>query len=160
MDKKLRKQETLLADAGMGTILFAVWAVVKVNLYMGSMGFFLENLRSEATASGINAKLLMAVLGVVFAGVLLVQFGSRLYIGVSAIQEGKGKKKGWAYLVVAVMTLIAEGQTFWLMLFSRSDKSILNAIVSLCFEAASVYVLLELLVCGILVKYMRKQKKA
>ena len=41
MDKKLRKRETLLADAGMGTILFAVWAVVKVNLYMGSMGFFL-----------------------------------------------------------------------------------------------------------------------
>jgi hypothetical protein len=160
MDKKLRKRETLLADAGAGVILFVVWSIAKVNLYLGVSGFFLDDVNRYAVENGINKTFLVAFIGVIFIGVLLWQLCTRLYIGVCAIKESRGKSKGWVYLVVAAALLISEVQTFWGMLMPGTHDSIGNAIMAVCLEAASVFVLLELLVSGIYVKYLRKQKKA
>jgi hypothetical protein len=160
MDKKLRKRETLLADAGAGVILFVVWSIAKVNLYLGVSGFFLDDVNRYVEETGINKTLLVAFIGAIFIGILLWQLCTRLYIGINAIREGKGTPRGWGYLVVTAVLLISEVQTFWGMLMPGTHDSIGNAIMTVCMEAASVFVLLELLVSGICVKYLRKQKKA
>ena len=160
MEKKLRKRETQLADAGAGVILFVVWSIAKVNLYLGVSGFFLDDVNRYVEETGINKTLLVAFIGAIFIGILLWQLCTRLYIGVCAIAEGRGKSKGWVYLVVAAALLISEVQTFWGMLMPGTHDSIGNAIMTVCMEAASVFVLLELLVSGIYVKYLRKKRKA
>ena len=62
MEKKLRKRETQLADAGMGVILFAVWAVAKVNLFLAMSGFFLEDVYKIAEENGIGRKFFVLLL--------------------------------------------------------------------------------------------------
>ena len=54
MEKKLRKRETLLADAGAGVILFVVWSIAKVNLYLGVSGFFLDDVNRYAEENALQ----------------------------------------------------------------------------------------------------------
>ena len=163
MDKKLRKRENLLVDAGKGVILFAVWSVAKVNLYLGMSSFILEELQKAALEYGVSEKVLLLLMGSLLAVILLWMLGSRLYIGLNAIAEGKGKKKGWAYLVLTAVLLLTDMQTFWQVnlvsiLFSGL-KNAFSMSVSFVLELVSLYMLLELLICAIRVKRLRKMEK-
>ena len=163
MEKKLRKRENLLVDAGKGVILFAVWSVAKVNLYLGMSSFILEELHKAALEYGISEKALIVLMGSLLAMILLWMLGSRLYIGLNAIAEGKGKKKGWAYLVLTAILLLTDMQSFWQVnLVSFLFGGLKNAFsmsVSFVLELVSLYILLELLICGIRVKRLRKMEK-
>ena len=163
MEKKLRKRENLLVDAGKGVILFAVWSVAKVNLYLGMSSFILEELHKAALEYGISEKALIVLMGSLLAVILLWMLGSRLYIGLNAIAEGKGKKKGWAYLVLTAILLLTDMQSFWQVnLVSFLFGGLKNAFsmsVSFVLELVSLYILLELLICGIRVKRLRKMEK-
>ena len=163
MDKKLRKRENLLVDAGKGVILFAVWSVAKVNLYLGMSSFILEELHKAALESGVSEKTLIVLMGSLLAVILLWMLGSRLYIGLNAIAEGKGKKKGWAYLVLTAVLLLTDMQTFWQVnlasILFGGLKNAFSMSVSFVLELVSLYILLELLICGIRVKRLRKMEK-
>ena len=163
MEKKLRKRENLLVDAGKGVILFAVWSVAKVNLYLGMSSFILEELHKAALEYGVSEKVLLLLMGSLLAVILLWMLGSRLYIGLNAIAEGKGKKKGWAYLVLTAILLLTDMQSFWQVnLVSFLFGGLKNAFsmsVSFVLELVSLYILLELLICGIRVKRLRKMEK-
>lgn len=163
MNKELRKQQNLLVDAGVGVILFAVWSVAKVNLYLGLSPFLLEEVSEVAEFFGLNDILFLAFMITVVVGVLLFQLGVRLYIGLRATAEGKGKNKGYGYLIVTAVLLITDFQTNWQTLgverILAGEGMTVNLITCVCMEAASLYVLMELLISGIRVKIMRKKMK-
>ena len=163
MEKKLRKRQSLLVDAGMGVILFAVWSVAKVNLYLGHSSFVLEELYRTAEEFGINKKFFLIFMVSFVAVILLFQLGVRLYIGLCAAKEGKGTSKGWAYLVLAAALLIIDMQSYWQSFgverILAGEGMSVNLISGLCMEAASMYILLELLISGICVKKLRRKMK-
>ena len=163
MEKKLRKQRHLLVEAGTGVILFAIWSVAKVNLYLGLSSFSLDDLYETAAELGINEKFFLVFMGVVVAAILLWHLSTRLYIGLSATAEGKGTPKGYGYLVLAAILLVTDLQSNWqafgLDRVLAGEKMSMNLITSLCMEAASLYVLLELLISGFRVKQMCKKRK-
>ena len=163
MEKELRKRQILLAEAGVGVILFAVWNITKVNLYLGLTPLPVEALYEEAAKNGISEKFLIISLIIVAVSILLWQLCIRLYIGTSAAAEGKGKKKGYAYLVWAAVLLVSDFQINWQAFDVQSilagEEISVNQFMSICMEAASAYVLLQLLISGIRVKKLRKKMK-
>lgn len=166
MSRKLRKQQNLLVDAGMGVILFAIWSVVQVNLYLGLSSFSVEEFRKAAESIGLGMLELdffIIFITVILVAILLWQLGIRLYIGLCATAEGKGTKKGWAYLVLAAMLLVINlRSSFQIFIVDRllaGEKLSVNLVTCICMEAASLYVLLELLISGIRVKMLRKKMK-
>ena len=163
MERELRKRQNLLVEAGMGVVLFAVWSVAKVNLYLGHSTFFLEELYRTAEQFGIKEKTFLIFMASFIAVILLVQLSIRLYIGLCASAEGKGKTKGWAYLVLTVVLLMIEGQTCWQSFgverILGGEELSIDLVTGLCMELASLYVLLELLISGIRVKQLRKKMK-
>ena len=164
MERKLRKYQNRLVDAGMGVILFAVWSVAKVNLYLGLSTFPMEELHKTALEFGISEKHLLLFIITIIAVILLCQLSVRLYVGLSAAAEGKGKPKSYSYLVLAVVLFIIEIQTavqsFGVDRILAGEELSINLITGLCMEAASIYVLLELMTSGICVKKLRKKMKA
>ena len=163
MEKKLRKRQSMLVDAGMAVILFAVWSVARVNLYLGHATFILEELYRTAEEFGINKNNFLIFMVSFVAVILLFQLSIRLYIGICATKEGKGTSKGWAYLVLTAVLLIIDTQSYWQTfgvqrIFAGEGLSV-NLISGLCMEAASIYVLLELLISGICVKKLRTTMK-
>ena len=163
MEKELRKRQNLLVDAGMGVVLFAVWSVAKVNLYLGHSTFFLEELYRTAEQFGIKEKTFLIFMASFIAVILLAQLSIRLYIGLCASAEGKGKTKSWAYIVLATVLLMIEGQTCWqsfdVECILGGEELSFDLVTGLCMELASLYVLLELLISGIRVKQLRRKMK-
>lgn len=163
MNKKLRKQQNLLVDAGIGVILFAVWNVVKTNLYLGFSPIFIEEVYEAAKEAELNEKFFLAFFITFVVVILLWQLGIRMYIGLSAMAEGKGKTKGIAYLVLAAVSLLIDLQAAWQVFgierILEDEGPSVDLITGLCMEAVSIYVLLELLISGIRVKKLRKNRK-
>ena len=163
MEKELRKCQHMLVEAGTGIILFAVWNVAKVNLYLGLSLFPTELLHTAAVEAGVDEKSLAIFTATLVALVMIFQLSVRLYIGLSATGEGKGKNKSWIYLVLTAVLLItnirADWQTFGVERILAGEKMSVELITGICMEAASLYVLLELLISGIRVKKLRKQMK-
>lgn len=163
MEKELRKCQNRLVDAGVGVILFAIWSVAKVNLYLGLSMFPIDQLYETADEVGINEKFFLAFMITIAAAILLWQLSTRLYIGLAAVAEGKGKKKGWGYLVLTAVLLIIDIQTSWenfiVERILAGEGLSVNLITGICMEAAAVYVMLELLISGIIVKKLRRQMK-
>ena len=160
MKKELIKHQNMLVDAGTGVILFAIWSVVKVNLYLALSLFPMEELNELIASYGLDKDFFLIMMGTIVAIILLWQLGIRMFIGMAAIAEGKGKQKSCAYLVMAALLLITDLHTIWqafgLDHLMIGEEMTLNRITSLCIECVSVYVLLELIITGIRVK---KQKK-
>ena len=163
MEIELRKRQNRLVDAGVGVILFAIWSVAKVNLYLGLSMFPIDQLYETADQAGINEKFFLAFMITIVAAILLWQLSTRLYIGLAAVAEGKGKKKGWGYLVLTAVLLIIDIQTSWenfiVERILAGEGLSVNLITGICMEAAAVYAMLELLISGIIVKKLRRQMK-
>jgi uncharacterized protein YqgC (DUF456 family) len=128
----------------------------------------LEMIREAAAEFGLNEKFFLIFMIALFAGVVIWQLTIRLYIGLSATAEGKGKNKGWLYLAVTAVVMAAELQLAWssfgidriLAGEALEINAIINTIISFFMELASAYVLLELLISGVRVKLLRKKMKA
>ena len=164
MEKELRKRQNMLSEAGKGVVLFAVWGIAKVNLFFGLSTFLtVEEIYAAAAEVGISEKLFLGFILAIAAAILIWQLGARLYIGMSASAEGKGKTKGYRYLVLAVVLLVTDIQTAWQAfgedVILAGEEISASFISGFCVELASVYVLLELLISGICVKRLRNKMK-
>ncbi len=167
MEKELRKRQSHLTQAGTGVMLFAAWRVISVNLYLGLGMLPLEMIHEAAAEFGLNEKFFLIFLIALVACVLLWQLSIRMYIGLSAAAEGKGKTKGWLYLAVTAVVMAAELQMAWVAFDidrilageAMEINVIISTIISFFMELASAYVLLELLLSGVRVKLLRKKMK-
>lgn len=127
LDAKIRKQESMLSCSGMGVIIFGIWNIIRALLmeYLDPSGFLNissiveevnENIANEALASGeivdISEAIPMVTEGLLFSFVmlfLLLDLIIRLYIGMSARMEGRGRlKKRPTYIVISGLYLLLE----------------------------------------------------
>ena len=159
MEKKLRKREAQLVDAGRGVILFGIWEVAQVNMFLAMSSEFKEAWQNAIEIAGVDVKVYTVGLWVFVVFVLLLELLPRLYIGFSAMADGKGSKKGNAYIVLTAALLIFNLQTSWISYCSGIQQISASAIVGLLLDAASLYVTVELLIAGIGVKRLRKMMK-
>lgn len=159
MEKKLRKREAQLVDAGRGVILFGIWEVAQVNMVLSMSSDFREAWQNAIQTAGVDAKVYTIGLWVSILFVLLIQFLPRLYIGFSAVAEGKGRKKGNVYIVLTAALLVFNLHTSWISFFSGISQISVNMIVSFLLNAVSLYIMVELLTAGIGVKRLRKKMK-
>ena len=146
---KMRRYQNLLTVSGLGVIIFGLWSVLKTILLL----FLKEGILKELPDDTIVRVIVFAFLG----GVLLVEFLIRLFVGLSARAEGFGKKKGYAYIVVAILMALASVASLVLLFFDTNDQPIGELIVSVIVEATSLVVTIELLVAAFTVKKLKKE---
>lgn len=146
---KMRRYQNLLTVSGLGVIIFGLWSVLKTILLL----FLKEGILKELPDDTIVRVIVFAFLG----GVLLVEFLIRLFVGLSARAEGFGKKKGYAYIVVAILMALASLFSLVMIFFDMNDQSITELIVSVIVEATSLVVTIELLVAAFTVKKLKKE---
>ena len=144
---KMRRYQNLLTVSGLGVIIFGLWTALKTILLL-----FLQEDMVDDLPDGLFYRVLFFTL---IGGVLLIDFLIRLFVGLSARAEGFGKKKGYGYIVVAILIAIASLVSLVLIFFDTADRSILELIVSFIVEATSMIATVELLVA----KKTKKKKK-
>ena len=148
-ERKMRRYQNLLTVSGLGVIIFGLWSVLKTILLL----FMKEGILSEIPDDTFVRVMFFLILG----GILLIDVLIRLYVGLSARAEGFGKKKGYGYVVIAILMALASLTSLALIFFDSNEQSIWELIVSVIVEATSLVVTIELLVAAFTVKKLKKE---
>lgn len=148
-ERKMRRYQNLLTVSGLGVIIFGLWSVLKTILLL----FMKEGILSEIPDDTFVRVMFFLILG----GILLVDVLIRLYVGLSARAEGFGKKKGYGYVVIAILMALASLTSLVLIFFDTNEQSLWELIVSVIVEATSLVVTIELLVAAFTVKKLKKE---
>ena len=155
-ERKLRRYQNLLTVSGQGVILFAFWSILKaVLIIFMNKGDIFDN--SSAFSDSVWFK--AAVIGV-FSFILLVDFLIRLYVGISAGLEGTGRKKGYLYIVIAILTSCTLLLSIYFMLYETitlNNTSYFQLAVTLILEITSLVVNVELIIAAFTVKKLKKE---
>lgn len=154
----IRKYQNTLIVVGSGIILFSVWTVVKL---LGS--FFL--LQDETVAAmreiggaGMEEIPDSAVFYITLAVVMLIMLvvlAIRVYVGLSAISEGRGKRKSRLYLLLAVIMIISGIMSLYTSFFRVDPQSAMgalstdNSLSGLIIELTSAIMLTEMVISAI-----------
>ena len=148
-ERKMRRYQNLLTVSGLGVIIFGLWSVLKTILLL----FMKEGILSEIPDDTFVRVMFFVILG----GILLIDVLIRLYVGLSARAEGFGKKKGYGYVVIAILMALASLTSLVLIFFDTNEQSLWELIVSVIVEATSLVVTIELLVAAFTVKKLKKE---
>ena len=148
-ERKMRRYQNLLTVSGLGVIIFGLWSVLKTILLL----FMKEGILSEIPDDTFVRVMFFLILG----GILLIDVLIRLYVGLAARAEGFGKKKGYAYVIIAILMALASLASLVLIFFDSNEQSIWELIVSVIVEATSLVVTIELLVAAFTVKKLKKE---
>ena len=172
---KLRRYETRLTVSGSAVIAFAVWSIIRAALFFLTQRFDLiksfgveEELKamSEGAPAGVDPHFVLngILLGFLFFYMLIIVL-IWLYIGRSAVLEGRGlKKKSILYLVLAViMILILAGSLIPDSVLglegdvTNVSDPINTALTTRLLDLTSILALLEMVISAIQVRKIRKE---
>ena len=168
---RLRKDENTLTVVGSGVILFGVWTVVKMVLQeinrfpelMAELG--VDELGFEETGLadlGLDPNLLaMAVAFTVVIIVYLMDLGLRVFVGLSARAEGRGKPQGRLYLILAGLLLVLSGLSFvsYVITYFSHSEYVVDADAAILVELTSFITLLQMIISAVRVKRARRMEK-
>ena len=130
---QLRKNQDTLKIVGLGVMAFGAWSIVKSILYTTAQW---SSIKEEIVVPEANETIAKMVYLFMIAVILTVEIAIRLYIGRSAIAEGRGERRRPGYVVVAFL-ITAIGLTLTVTAFVvpgiRMELN-LEALVSLFVE--------------------------
>ena len=153
--RRLRKNQITLMITGNGAIAFLIWNYVKGNLTMTFQDHQQELAELDQKLDAASLRLLL-----MFLGLFVVVIFGRIYVGLSARAEAKGKVKGPFYLLVAVM--LAASSFFILSMELRvlppmEDDSFGNILMAAILEFTSLTDILLLLSAAVRVRWLRRR---
>ncbi len=155
---KLRRYQNLLTISGLGVIAFSLWSIMKSFLFIFLRNeVFTEALKMKNVPDDFRVR---AILYSIFGSIILFDFLLRLYVGLSARAEGFGKKKGYAYIVVAFLIAIASLFSIVMIFFDirfTGVTSLMELIVSIIVEITSAVVMIELIAAAFTVKKLNRE---
>ncbi len=160
MEKELRHSRSVLHILGTGVIAFTLWGFVKtiMILLLVPVEPTASEPASEATAAGVAILVLLLLL---FFSLL---FGLRLYIGMSARAEGKGERRGSAYVMIAFLFSLIQILLFILTLVYSfktgfSERTVSETAAGFIVEISSMVTMEELVFTAMKVKRLTKQMR-
>lgn len=168
---RLRRDENTLTVVGSGVILFGVWTVVKMVLqeinrfpeFMAELG--VDELGFEGTGladMGLDPKLLATVVAfTVVIIVFLMDLALRVFVGLSARAEGRGRPQGRLYLILAGLLLVLSGLSFvsYVITYFSHSEYVVDADAAILVELTSFITLLQMIISAVRVRRARRMEK-
>lgn len=155
MQKELRKNENRLAVSGLAVIAFGLWSIVKSVIRIFVSGRKELDEVFGADNPGVDTLFLYLVL--ISLAFMLLELGLRIYVGLTARAESRGKKKTVVYLILSVLLAALSVYGIVSILQSGYSQSLPDLVISLLVELTSLFATAELFYSAVKVKQLRKQ---
>ena len=160
----MRRSQNTLIVVGTGTILFSVWTVVKtLSSFVLLKDEVIASVRNTADDVGfiLSEQQLFYIVLVIMLIFLILFLAVRIYIGMSAISEGRGLRKSKGYLILVVIVIIINITTVAISLFSAKSQESLGALSkdtslsSLVIELTSIVMAVEMVFAAVRLRRAR-----
>lgn len=162
--KTLRRYRDRLSIGGRAIVGFGLWDIAKT--FLTSMyGSSYEADGAEAAAlverlQAASSPILLIVMVLVLVSLTLSIF-LRFYVGLSAYAEARGKRKGWGYVVLAVVATLSNAVVTVVgygLLFSTGNMLLLvRSLITGIIEFTSLFTYVDLIRSAIIVKRLSSQ---
>ncbi len=146
METEIRRRCQILFYSGRAFILFGLWSTIKMFLWMYLKPFNWEEMFETAGVEQVDMDLMMKLMFYVLIIAFILGTCLRLYIGLSAIRESKGKKKKFTYVIMAMIYM---GMIFYtnIQLFNGVDNNKAESLwMSLALDITNVIILTEMII--------------
>lgn len=174
----MRSHQNTLIIVGVGTMAFGLWTVIK---YAGIMlmrrGIILEEFKKSTdlgaiAEAGVSDTLIFYIMFGMVLTILILDLLFRLYVGTSAVAEGRGKRrrKNGFYIFIAVIMILFGISSIVASIMggfaAHEDEAVSmfgedNTISALIIEATSTIMLMQMVHSAHIVrKYNRLGKHA
>ena len=152
---RIRCLQDMLAIAGTGILAFSAWTLLKTILF-----FFVYDEQAQRQMFQIDNDMSMETFYIAFIIIALIDSAIRVYVGMSARGESKGKRKGVFYLIVAVFMAIASVGSIVLMLLGNSTSpSMFDLIMTAVIEVTSFAILMLMIICAVRLRRLNKSSE-
>lgn len=167
---EIRKSQNTLIVVGTGVIIFSIWTAVKMlGLLFLLRNETVETLREKmGPIEGLSDKSLFWMLVGISVIVIALLSGVRMYIGLSAIAVGRGKRRGWLYILAAVVMIIGNICAFFIGLFSARPQEQLGvfsrdqSLSTFIIDVTSLIMLTQMVISAVKIRKLtgtgRKEK--
>ena len=156
LERKEREYGNSLVVSGIGVIIFGVWSVLKIveEIIIGDIDFF-----DFVTGGNADIPELRIVMPIIFAFLIMVLLFVHYRLGRAAILVGKGKKKKFLYLILAVFLFVSTISDFGRFFagdidISRQDDTTIAAFL---VDVAFCFALFDMFVSSILIWKIRRK---
>lgn len=155
MQLELRRQQNNLVILGGGVIAFSLWGLLKMLLILITANTQ-KNYIIQGVGEGTAEKIAFYVLFFIF---IFADLLFRIYIGRSAIAEGRGKRKGTLYLLFAILLFVFYMAGIGLNMFIKlaEYESLEDRIVQTVIEITSAVIYLELFISALRTRAIQRK---
>lgn len=143
MEVEIRRRRQTLYYSGRAFILFGVWSMIKIffHLYLNPIDGV-----EIAEAEMLDYKYLVHLIFWLAIGIVLLgDFVIRLYIGLSAMGEAKGKKKRILYLLFALLYMILTVYSYYPSSYDADNYSV-EIVTAIFLDATSSIALIAIII--------------
>ncbi len=114
METEIRRCQQTLYYSGKAFIIFGVWSFIKIFsiLYLNPT-IWTDLFEAVDVDVSEYQYFLDLVFGIIMAAVVIIDIWSRLYIGLSAIAESRGKKKRIYYVILSIVYIILTAVSYF-----------------------------------------------
>lgn len=161
LEKEMRKCQTTLMVTGAGVIIFEIWSMVRIAalafLSQEGANAYLGIETQDAGSAAASAFFLIFF----FA----VDFVIRLYVGLSARGEARGKRKRSVYLILAgsiaffYFAAAAGGPAACFLLGGKAEGSMASMLASSLLDLTAGIMTVKLISAGIRVRRLRREQQ-
>ena len=151
IERRLRKSQNNLVVIGYGVIAFGVWSVIKIVLYT-ALNTDINMLSAEGETVPVEVFWFIMLIFLAF------ELSLRLYVGFSAVYEGRGRKKRFGYIILALLMALTSFALVAANLAAfGSDESPGKTVVTIIVEASSSIMLIEMAIFAARVKRLGRK---
>lgn len=164
---RLRRYRDMLSTSGLAIIVFSLWDIAKVFLTSIYGSAASTNNRElphrvetalEAFRGGREGLLIAVIIAVTL--LLLATEVLRFYVGLSARAEAGGKRKSWAYVIIAgVMAAMSAALMVAGLLLAREMGNVLRSLVTGVIDLTSLLAYVDLIRSAIVVKRLARRQR-
>lgn len=145
-DIKIRHYENTTIIVGVGTIVFSLWTVIKsfTVLFFRRELVLQEALDQYDELAEIPEPLILGVMAVMIFFAMILDLIIRVYVGRSAISEGRGRKKSRVYLFFTLILIAGSISTLFNMFTPKTAIENTELVKALGGETSLSSVIIEL----------------
>ena len=172
MERELRKSQNILVVLGYGVIMFGAWSLFKCiltcTLDFGAINELVSSGITAADMEGVDVsrEAFVHIVDLIVIGMILiisvVDTLIRIRVGLSAVAEGKGRKRGKFYLAAAVLLILISAFSIYLditELISPAEKATRtnDTIAGLLFDITSLATVIQMIYYAKKVRKLSKE---